>query len=64
MRNHPYTDISGRTVLLVIPFFCLLIWLFNAHRMGKISKKQYRLYSIVAGILLLGGLIITLRIGR
>ena len=64
MRNHPYTDISGRTALLVIPFVCLLIWLFNAHRMGKISKKQYRLYSIVAGILLLGGLILTLRIGR
>lgn len=60
MINRPYTDASAWSTLLVIPFVCLLIWLFNAHRMGRIDRRRYRLYSIGAGILLLAGLAATL----
>ena len=60
MRNRPYGEASGYTAILVIPFVYLLIWLFNAHRMGKISKKQYRLYSAGAWLLLIAGLLVTL----
>ncbi len=60
MFNRPYGSSSGWAALLVIPFVYLLIWLFNAHRMGKLDKKKYRLYSAGGWILLAAGLIATL----
>ena len=64
MHNRPYGKSSGWAALLVIPFVYLLIWLFNAYRMGRIDRRHYRLYSIGTGILLAAGMIATLLLSR
>ena len=52
MRNYPYTEVSANMALIAVPTVFFMVWLFNAHRMGKIGKTLYRL-GMIGGILLL-----------
>ncbi|MBR5284281.1 MAG: hypothetical protein IKU27_04485 [Clostridia bacterium] len=60
MTNRPYTNASGWGALLVIPLVYLLIWLFNAQRMGRIDRRCYQILTAVVTVFLVVGLIATL----
>ena len=53
MFNFPYTDLSSRVAVLIVPYVLLLCWLFNTYRMRRISRRNYVRYLICIIILMI-----------